>query len=101
MEEVIFPKAEVATLLKDIVRVRLHVDGKGPLLERCARNRALQLEHFGVPTLPLLAIVSPDAKDTLGTYSFTRDTNEFIAFIKESLPQKALPMLDIKDLSKK
>lgn len=81
MEANIFPKKEVQTELSKFVLVRLYTDGIGEVYER---QQQMEQDMFGTVALPFYAIISPDGK-TLASFSgLTRNTSQFIDFLKKA-----------------
>ena len=79
MEANMFPRPEVARELNAFVRVRLFTDGRGALFQK---QQSFEQEKFRTVALPLYAIV-----DSLGTpratfLGMTRDTREFVVFLR-------------------
>ncbi|HEY3322686.1 MAG TPA: cytochrome c biogenesis protein CcdA [Planctomycetota bacterium] len=88
MEENMFPQPEVAPLLQQFVRVRLHTDGRKDQrqLELSRRNQALQRERFKTMALPFYAIISP-ADKVVGIFEegLTTDAAKFAEFLNSGL----------------
>ncbi len=77
MEANYFPDPEVATLMKDMIKVKLYTDRrKEPELS----NKKMQEERFNSIDLPLYVIQDPN-ENVLGTKVFTRDKQEFLNFL--------------------
>ena len=77
MEAKYFPDPEVATLMKDMIKVKLYTDRrKEPELS----NKKMQEERFNSIDLPLYVIQDPN-ENVLGTKVFTRDKQEFLNFL--------------------
>ena len=81
MEKNMFPKPEVEELMKKFVLVRLYTD-RGDSINN--RNQKMENERFGTIAMPLYAVISSDDK-VQGTIAFTRDTQEFVDFLKNGL----------------
>jgi thiol:disulfide interchange protein len=82
MEANMFPRPEVSREIEKFVRVRLYTDGAGDLFER---QQAMQQEKFGTVALPLYAIVRPDGSVVATFAGLTRNSNEFVTFLKRGL----------------
>ena len=79
MEANFFPDAEVAGLMKDMIKVKLYTDRrKEPELT----NKKMQEERFNSIDLPLYVIQDAN-ENVLGTKVFTRDKQDFISFLKK------------------
>ena len=81
MERNMFPLPEVRALLDQMVKVRLFTDRRGEPYES---NKKFQQERFGSIELPLYVILTPDGQP-IATKAFTRDKEEFIAFLNKAL----------------
>jgi thiol:disulfide interchange protein DsbD len=82
MEANMFPRPEVSHEIEKFVRVRLYTDGAGDLFQR---QQQMQQEKFGTVALPLYAIVRPDGSVIATFAGLTRNSNEFVAFLKRGL----------------
>ena len=80
MEANMFPRPEVAREMEKFVRVRLYTDGDGKLYE-CQQK--LQQDKFGTVALPLYAIVRADGSLVATFPGLTRNSDEFLAFLKK------------------
>lgn len=81
METNMFPRDEVRRELERFVRVRLYTDGEGELYQRFQR---LQEEKFKTVAVPYYAVVEPDGT-TVGTFAgLTRDSGQFVRFLKQA-----------------
>lgn len=80
MEANIFPKPEVEAGLKKFVLSSLYTDGEGEIYEK---QQAMEQEMFGTVALPFYAIVDADGK-TIATFpGLTRNSAEFVEFLKK------------------
>ena len=79
MEANMFPRAEVSRALEGFVRVRLFTDGDG---ERYRRQQAMEQAQFHTVALPLYAIVDSLGAPRATFLGMTRDTAEFVAFLR-------------------
>ena len=84
MEANIFAKPEVKKVLDGFVLSRLYTDGEGEMYEK---QQAFQEEKFSTVALPLYAIVDGQG-NTLATFAgLTRDTQEFLTFLRKASPR--------------
>lgn len=81
MEQNMFLKAAIQTVLGRFVKVRLHTDRK---TEICLANKKMQEQRFDSIELPLYVLTTPDEK-VLTTGSFTRDEVGFLGFLHKGL----------------
>jgi thiol:disulfide interchange protein DsbD len=80
MESNIFSKKEVEDELNKFVLVRLYTDGEGDIFER---QQKMEQDLFGTVALPYYAIFDADGK-ALGSFpGLTRNTSEFVEFLKK------------------
>ena len=78
MKANMFPRPEIADLAKDLVLVELYTDGSDAASEE---NAKLEDTKFASVSTPLFVLL--DAKENvLATSGYTRDTQEFLAFLK-------------------
>lgn len=79
MKQNMFPRPEIAGLLKDFVLLDLFTDGTDQASEE---NQQLEEKRFGTVALPFYAILDPDEK-TIATFpGLTKNTQEFVNFLK-------------------
>ncbi|HTW63448.1 MAG TPA: cytochrome c biogenesis protein CcdA [Bryobacteraceae bacterium] len=79
MKANMFPKPEITGLLKDFVLVDLYTDGTDAESES---NQALEEKRFGTVAIPFYAILDPQER-TIATFpGLTRNTSEFVGFLK-------------------
>lgn len=81
MEANIFSKKEVETELVKFVRVKLFTDGEGETYEK---QQQLEQRFFGTVALPFYAIFDKDGKPLASFNGLTRNTNEFLEFLRSS-----------------
>jgi thiol:disulfide interchange protein DsbD len=82
MEANVFTLPEVQKLFNKFVLVRLYTDGGEPVHEQ---NMELEQERYQTVALPFYAIVAPD-DTTIATFpGLTRNSQEFIEFLKKGL----------------
>ncbi len=80
MKANMFPRPEIAGLLKDFVLVDLYTDGTDAASEQ---NQQLEEKRFGTVAIPFYAIVDPD-EHTIATFpGLTRNASEFVTFLEE------------------
>lgn len=79
MEANMFTRPEVKLALSGFVLSRLFTDGEGEVYEK---QQEFQEERFGTIALPLYAVVDAEG-NTIETFSgLTRDTREFLSFLR-------------------
>jgi thiol:disulfide interchange protein DsbD len=79
MKANMFPRPEIAGLLKDFVLVDLYTDGTDAESEQ---NQQLEEKRFGTVSEPFYAILDPDER-TIATFpGLTRNASEFVTFLK-------------------
>jgi thiol:disulfide interchange protein DsbD len=79
MEYNMFPKPEIATAVQDLVLVELYTDGTDAASEQ---NADMENAKFHTASEPYYAIVDPDEKAVATFPGLTRDTEEFLRFLK-------------------
>ena len=84
MERNMFSKPEITSLLNEFIKVKLYTDRRE---EPYISNKKLQETQFGSIELPLYVVISPDG-DFIGTKAFTRDMNDFTAFLNKGIETK-------------
>jgi len=82
MEANMFPKPEVKQELDRYVRARLYTDGRG---EPYRGYQEMEQKLFGTVALPYYAVFTPDGRAVLAFGGLTRNSQEFIAFLKQGL----------------
>jgi thiol:disulfide interchange protein DsbD len=81
MEANVFPKKEVEAELGKFVLARLYTDGDGDVY---SRQQQMEEQMLGTVALPYYAIVSADGKVVNSFPGLTRNTAEFVDFLKRS-----------------
>ncbi|MGC2237729.1 MAG: cytochrome c biogenesis protein CcdA [Pyrinomonadaceae bacterium] len=82
MEANVFPKREVEAEMSKYVLARLYTDGEGAVYEK---QQQFQEQIFKTVALPYYAILDADGK-TIATFpGLTRNTQEFVDFLRKSL----------------
>jgi thiol:disulfide interchange protein len=79
MKANLFPKPEIATVLKDLVLVDLYTDGTDAASEE---NQKLQDSKFQTVAIPYYALMDADEKIVATFPGSTRDAAEFLTFLK-------------------
>lgn len=83
MEKNMFPREDITDALKGYIKVELFTDRE---LDSDRANQALQQKLAGTVTLPLYLILSPDGRVLRKFESSTRDSSQFLAFLKSGAP---------------
>ena len=81
MEANVFPKKEVRDELNKYVLVRLYTDGEGDVYEK---HLQLEQDMFGTVALPYYAVVDANGKTAASFPGLTRNTQEFVDFLKKA-----------------
>jgi thiol:disulfide interchange protein len=81
MKANMFPKPEVAGALNELVLVELYTDGTDRTAEE---NQKLEDEKFQTVSMPFFAIMDSDEKVIATFPTATRDTQEFLAFLRSA-----------------
>jgi thiol:disulfide interchange protein len=90
MKQNMFPRPEVAALMKDFILLDLFTDGTDAASEE---NQQLEEKRFATVSLPFYAIIDADEK-TIATFpSLTKNAGEFIAFLKSGTSGKSVSTL--------
>jgi len=82
MEANMFPAPEVTRELARYVRVRLYTDGRD---ETNRRFQKMEQDMFGTVALPYYAVIGPDGVPKVAFGGLTRDSAEFMAFLRRGL----------------
>ena len=82
MEANMFPRPEVARELARYVRLRLYTDGQGALYQR---YQQLEQTMFGTVALPYYAVLDPDGTPVVAFGGLTRDSAEYVSFLRRGL----------------
>jgi thiol:disulfide interchange protein len=83
MDANMFPRAEIADALKDLVLVELYTDGTDAASEE---NQKLQDDKFSTVAIPYYAIVDPDGRVVASFPGLTKNSQEFLTFLKSGRP---------------
>ena len=78
MKANMFPRPEIADIAKDLVLVELYTDGSDAASEE---NAKLEDTKFASVSTPLFVLLD-EHENVLATSGYTRDTQEFLAFLK-------------------
>lgn len=81
MKANMFPKPEVAGALSELVLVELYTDGTDRIAEE---NQKLEDEKFQTVSMPFFAIMDSDEKVIATFPTATRNTAEFLAFLRSA-----------------
>jgi thiol:disulfide interchange protein DsbD len=81
MKANMFRKPEVAAALNDLVLLELYTDGTEKINEE---NQALEEQKFSTTSMPFFAIMNADEKVVATFPTATRDTEEFLAFLRSA-----------------
>ena len=79
MKANMFPRPEIAPLLKDFVLVDLYTDGTDAASEE---NAKMEEQRYNTVSIPFYVILDPDEKVIATFPEATRDTQKFAAFLK-------------------
>ena len=79
MKANLFPKPEIAAVLKDFVLVDLYTDGTDPASEE---NQKLQDTQFQTVAIPYYALMDARRKSSSDVPRFHTDAKEFLTFLK-------------------
>ncbi len=81
MEANVFPKSEVEAEMNKFVLVKLFTDGEGEIYER---QQQFQERTFRTVALPFYAIIGADGKPVATFPGLTRNTGEFVDFLRKA-----------------
>ncbi len=90
MKANMFPRPEVAPLLKDFVLVDLFTDGTDSASEE---NQQLEEKTFKTTQIPYYAILDPDQRVIATFPTLTRNVGEFVNFLKSGTATKVASKL--------
>ena len=79
MKANMFPRPEIAPLLKDFILVDLYTDGTDQASEQ---NQQLEEKKFETVAIPYYAILAPDEHVIASFPGLTRNASEFVNFLK-------------------
>ena len=82
MEANMFPRPEVTRELARYVRLRLYTDGRGEMFQQYQK---MQRDIFGTVALPYYAILTPAGKPVVAFGGLTRNSNEYVTFLRKGL----------------
>ena len=80
MKANMFPRPEIAAVMKDFVLVELYTDGTD---EASKLNQDLELAKFNTVAIPLYAILDADEKVIATSAGLTKDPREYLAFLQK------------------
>lgn len=78
MKANMFPRPEIASIVKDMILVELFTDGDDPASRE---NQELQEKTFNTVAIPFYALMDGDGRVIASFPGLTRDTQEFLAFL--------------------
>ena len=81
MKANMFPRPDVRAALDEMVLLELYTDGTDAASEE---NQKLQETRFATVAIPYYVILTPDEKVVAAFPGLTRDTGEFVSFLKTS-----------------
>lgn len=81
MEANMFPRPEVKAEMDKFILVSLYTDGDGEIYER---QQQMEQDMFGTVALPFYAIVDPDGNAVATFPGLTRNSEEFVDFLKKA-----------------
>jgi thiol:disulfide interchange protein len=79
MKANMFPRPEIAGVVKDLVLVELYTDGTDAASEE---NQKLEDQKFATVSMPFYALLDPDEHVVATFPNATRNASEFLAFLK-------------------
>jgi thiol:disulfide interchange protein len=82
MEANMFPRPDVQRELSRYIRLRLYTDGHGDVYRRF---QEMERGWFGTVALPYYAVLTPAGQPVVGFGGLTRDSNEYLAFLRKGL----------------
>ncbi len=85
MKANMFPRPEIASVVKDMILVELFTDGSD---ETSRENQELQEKSFNSVAIPYYALMDGDGKVVASFGGSTPDTNKFLAFLN-TRPQQS------------
>ncbi len=83
MKANMFPRPEIASLVKDMVLLELYTDGTD---ETSQRNQQMQDRLFKTVAIPYYAILDANGNVVASFPGLTKDANEFAAFLSKKPP---------------
>jgi thiol:disulfide interchange protein DsbD len=82
MKSNMFPRPEITEALGDYILVELYTDGTDANSEA---NQKILSEKFSTVAIPFYAIVDADGKEISRFSGLTRDSTEFLKFLRRSM----------------
>jgi thiol:disulfide interchange protein DsbD len=86
MKANMFPRPEIASVVKDMILVELYTDGTD---EASQRNQELEDKLFNTVAIPLYALFDGDGRVIASFGGSTRDVKKFLAFLRTPAPQQS------------
>jgi thiol:disulfide interchange protein len=83
MKANMFPRPEIAAALGNFVLLELYTDGTD---DASRQNQDMQLSRFQTVAIPFYAILDPNETVVATFPGLTKDTGEFLGFLKKSAP---------------
>ena len=81
MKANLFPQAEVASAMNDLVLLELYTDGSD---EQSRQNQDLEVSRFNTVAIPFYATLDPDEKVLATFLGLTKNPQEYFAFLRRS-----------------
>ena len=88
MKSNMFPRPEIAEALGNYILVELYTDGTDAASEA---NQKILSEKFSTVAIPFYAIVDADGKEVARFAGLTRDSAEFLAFLRSGAAKPVTP----------
>jgi thiol:disulfide interchange protein DsbD len=86
MKANMFPRPEIASVVKQMVLVELYTDGTDEVSER---NQEMEDKLFNTVAIPFYALMDADGKVIASFPGLTRNPKEFLAFLQTPAPQQS------------
>jgi len=86
MKANIFPRPEIASVVKQMVLVELYTDGTD---DASQRNQEMEDKLFNTVAIPFYALMDADGKVIASFPGLTRNPKEFLAFLQTPAPQQS------------
>lgn len=86
MKANMFPRPEIASVVKDMILVELYTDGTDEVSQR---NQELEDRLFKTVAIPLYALMNGDGRVIASFGGSTRDVKKFLAFLRTPAPSQS------------
>jgi thiol:disulfide interchange protein DsbD len=86
MKANMFPRPEIASVVKDMILVELYTDGTD---EASQRNQELEDKLFKTVAIPLYALMDGNGRVIASFGGSTRDVKKFLAFLRTPVSQRS------------